>query len=134
MSNSSVFNNTHFSASSSSSTIQPQATTTSHNESGFQPSASNPAQSIFPSPASNPAVTLLEARARIAQEAEEEFEGLGRRGAPGRKFLDVVTIRQILMMRDEQGKGEAEIESKFGLRKGVVGKLGGRGVLSGAGA
>jgi hypothetical protein len=77
---------------------------------------------------------LLAARSRIAREAEEEFENLGRRGSPGRSFLDVVTIRQVLMMRDEQGKGAEEIERTLGLRKGVVGKLGPRGLYTGAGA
>jgi hypothetical protein len=47
--------------------------------------------------------------------------------------LDVVTIRQVLMMRDEQRKDAAEIEKTLGLRKGVVGKLGLRGLYSGAG-
>jgi hypothetical protein len=58
---------------------------------------------------------------------------LGRRGSPGRSFLDVVTIRQVLMMRDEQRKDAAEIERTLGLKKGVVGKLGLRGLFSGAG-
>jgi hypothetical protein len=48
--------------------------------------------------------------------------------------LDVVTIRQVLMMRDVQKKGAEEIERTLGLRKGVVGKLGPRGLYSGAGA
>jgi hypothetical protein len=77
---------------------------------------------------------LLTARSRLAQEAEEEFENLGRKSSPGRSFLDVVTIRQVLMMRDEQRKGAEEIERTLGLRKGVVKKLGPRGLFSGAGA
>ncbi len=77
---------------------------------------------------------LLKARSSLAQEAEEEFENLGRKGSPGRSFLDVVTIRQILMMRDEQMKGPEEIEIALGLRKGLVGKLGQKGLYSGAGA
>jgi hypothetical protein len=77
---------------------------------------------------------LLTARSRIAQEAEKEFESIGRKSSLGRSFLDVVTIRQVLMMRDEQRKGAEEIERTLGLRKGVVGKLGPRGLYSGAGA
>jgi hypothetical protein len=77
---------------------------------------------------------LLAARSRITQEAEEEFENLGRKGSAGRSFLDVVTIRQVLTLRDQQGKAPEEIESMLGLRRGVVGKLGPRGVYSGAGA
>jgi hypothetical protein len=78
-------------------------------------------------------VALLTARERIAKEAEAEFESLGRRGNPGRSFLDVVTIRQVLMMRDEQRRDVGEIERVLGLKKGVVGKLK-NGVFSGAGA
>ncbi len=46
----------------------------------------------------------------------------------------MVTIRQVLMMRDELGTPEEEIERKLGLKNGVVRKLGGKGVVSGAGA
>jgi hypothetical protein len=48
--------------------------------------------------------------------------------------LDVVTIRQVLMMRDVQRKDAEEIERTLGLRKGVVEKLGPRGLYRGAGA
>jgi hypothetical protein len=34
-----------------------------------------------------------------------------------------------LVLRDEKGLEEGEIERKFGLRKGVVGRLGKRGVV-----
>ena len=125
MSNSSTFNTSASANNPFSSSSPPQ----SH----FQPSASSPGQSVFPS-GMNPAVALLQARERLAQEAEEEFENLGRKGAPGRRFLDVVTIRQVLMMRDDLGKEDAEIEAQLGLRKGIVRKLGPRGVVSGAGA
>lgn len=57
---------------------------------------------------------------------------MGRKGREGRRFLDVVTIRQILMLRDEKGLGTREIESKLGLAKGLVEKLGGRGVVGDA--
>jgi len=77
---------------------------------------------------------LLQARERLAEEAENEFENLGRRGANGRRFLDVITIRQVLRMRDDFGRGEREIEEQFGLKKGMVGRLGMKGVVTGAGA
>jgi hypothetical protein len=127
MSNSSTFN--------TSASAYNQSSSQSHQSphGNFQPSPSSPSQSIFPS-GTNPAIALLQARERLAQEAEEEFENLGRRGAAGRRFLDVVTIRQVLMMRDDLRKGEEEIEQQLGLEKGVVGKLGSRGVVSGAGA
>ena len=68
----------------------------------------------------------------MAEEAEKEFAEIGRTGAKGRQFLDVVTLRQVLVMR-EKSVSEDEIERKLGLRKGVVGRLGGRGVVGVAG-
>ena len=92
---------------------------------------SSASQTVFPSrtAAQNPAVRLLEARERLAAEAEEEFANVGKKGAAGRKFMDVYTIRQVLQMR-EKGISSQEIEGKLGLRKGTVGVLGGKGVVS----
>ena len=74
-------------------------------------------------------MSLLTARYRLAEEAELEFSNIGRKGSEGRQFLDVVTIRQILVLRDEKGLGEGEIERRLGLRKGVVGRLGRKGLV-----
>ena len=41
----------------------------------------------------------------------------------------MVLIRQVLMLRDDRGVGEEEIERRLGLRKGVVGRLGPKGVV-----
>ncbi|KAK0127082.1 hypothetical protein ONS96_006640 [Cadophora gregata f. sp. sojae] len=115
----------------------------------FQPSASNPLQTIFPSsspshqtsssgnaganisgPSSNPAVSLLTARYRLAGEAENEFARTGKSSAAeGRQFLDVLTLRQILVLRDEKGVEAGEIERSLGLKRGVVGRLGRKGVV-----
>jgi hypothetical protein len=65
----------------------------------------------------------------LAEEAEKEFESIGRRGAQGRSFLDVVTLRQVLVLRDK-GVEEGEIERRLELREGTVGRLGGKGVVS----
>jgi hypothetical protein len=91
---------------------------------------SHASQTVFPSPsaAQNPAVRLLEARERLAAEAEEEFGNVGKKGAAGRRYLDVYTVRQVLQMR-EKGISSQEIEGKLGLRKGVVGVLGGKDVV-----
>lgn len=66
----------------------------------------------------------------MAEEAENEFAQMGRESArrEGRKFLDVMTIRQVLIMR-EQGRSEEAIESGLGLKRGVVGRLGRRGIV-----
>ncbi|KAL8841130.1 MAG: hypothetical protein Q9205_004491 [Flavoplaca limonia] len=87
---------------------------------------------IFPNHLLNPALQILSRRSELAEEAEAEFTRL-RGGGEGRRFLDVVKIREILAMRDGKGMGEAEIERRLGLRRGVVGQLGGRGVVSEAG-
>lgn len=58
---------------------------------------------------------------------------MGRRGRQGRRFLDVVTIRQVLMLRDEKGVEGREIERRLGLGEGVVGRLGPRGVVGDTG-
>jgi hypothetical protein len=117
LSNSSIFNQAH-----------------AHGASQFRPS--NSSQTIYPSSGSagsnapqNPAVSLLAARSRLAAEAEEEFSNIGRKGMPGRRFLDVMMVRQVLLMREKGAKNE-EIEEKLGLRKGIVGKLGGKNVVS----
>lgn len=77
----------------------------------------------------NPALTILSARERLAEEAEQEFANLGRRGAPGRQFLDVVELRKVLVLRDQRGMPVGEIERQLGLREGVVGRLGPKGVV-----
>lgn len=41
----------------------------------------------------------------------------------------MVTIRQVLMLRDEKGLDGGEIERRLGLGEGVVGRLGARGVV-----
>ena len=92
----------------------------------------NPAQAskpVGPDPRTNPAIAVLDARARLQDEAEREFMEAGRRGHEGRQFLDVFTIRQILTMRDEYGKSAGEIEMTLGLKKGVVNRLGAKGVV-----
>ncbi|KAI9656299.1 MAG: hypothetical protein M1821_004962 [Bathelium mastoideum] len=103
------------------------------------PGATHPTQPHFPTAAqisANPALTLLRRREELATEAEREFQRVGKRqgsGAgeeQGRRFLDVVTIGRVLRMRD-QGKEAEEIERVMGLRKGIVGRLGEKGVVEG---
>jgi hypothetical protein len=88
--------------------------------------------SVFPD-AANPALLVLSSRARIAKAAEEEAESFGRQSHAGREFLDVLTMRKVLSMRDRQGLSETEIERLLRLKKGVVGRLGRRGLVGEAG-
>ncbi|KAG9237466.1 hypothetical protein BJ875DRAFT_519888 [Amylocarpus encephaloides] len=102
--------------------------TPSHHQDHISAPTSSSNQQIFPSPSGNPAVSLLTARYRLAEEAEREFEGIGKRGGEGRSFLDVGTLRQVLILRDK-GMGEGDIERALELKGGVVGRLGRRGVV-----
>lgn len=82
-----------------------------------------------PDPRNNPAVKVLDSRAKIQEAAEAEFQEIGIRGHRGREFLDVYTIRQILTMRDGQGAKHADIERRLGLKEGAVARLGAAGVV-----
>ncbi|KAK1057499.1 hypothetical protein LTR12_011442 [Friedmanniomyces endolithicus] len=82
-----------------------------------------------PDPRTNPAIMVLDSRSRLQDAADLEFQSAGRRGHEGRQFLDVHMIRQMLVERDVKGRSSAEIEKRMGLKKGVVERLGPRGVL-----
>lgn len=98
----------------------------------FSPSSTfarqQPAPTVFP-PASNPALLVFSARQRLTKAAEQELEAMGRSGFQGREYLDALTIRQVLAMRDRQGLSAEEIERLLRLKSGVVGRLGERGVV-----
>lgn len=83
----------------------------------------------YPSPSKNPTLASLEARRRLQERADAEFDALGRRGSPGREFLDVVTISKALAMR-EQGISSGKIEEHLNLKPGVVARLGPPGVAA----
>ena len=100
--------------------------------SASQGSSSQPQARIFPDPSQNPALQVLTARERLQQEAEAEFSRV-RLGGEGRRFLDVSTIREVLVLRDDKGMGEEEIEKQLGLKKGVVACLGGPRVVGNVG-
>lgn len=87
----------------------------------------------FPDPSSNPAIQILLARDRLAAEAEKEFTEAGRKSHPGRQFLDIFLIRQVLMLRDEKMVSPEEIERRLGLKPGVVQRLGKKGIVGLAG-
>ncbi|MCJ1306361.1 hypothetical protein MMC25_000003 [Agyrium rufum] len=88
--------------------------------------------SIFPDPSTNPALQIYNARSRMGAAAEQEFASLGKASFAGREFLDVVTIKQILIMRDERGMPAKEIEEALKLKSGVVNRLGMKGVVGDA--
>ncbi|KAI9794253.1 MAG: hypothetical protein M1816_006179 [Peltula sp. TS41687] len=104
-----------------------------HSQSQNQSQSTAPGERQFPDPASNPAIQILLARDRLAAEAEREFTEVGRKSHAGRQFLDIFTIRQVLMLRDEKMVKPEEIERRMGLRPGVVRRLGKKGIVGLAG-
>ena len=72
---------------------------------------------------------VLDSRSRLQNEADAEFGRTGQNALEGRQFLDVYTIRQILVERDQKGRSAADIERKMGLKQGVVGRLGAQGIV-----
>lgn len=73
---------------------------------------------------------MVNARQRITEAAEKEAEEFGRQNYGGREFLDVLTIRQAISMRDKQGLSLRDIESMLRLKKGVMDRLGKKGIVS----
>jgi hypothetical protein len=57
---------------------------------------------------------------------------MGRKGYPGKEFLDVVLIRQALMLRDDKGLDDKEIEKRLELKSGVMARLGRKGIVGDA--
>lgn len=104
-------------------------------EGGPVPIQRNGGAQVFPDPRNNTALRVLKARERVSREAELEVEAAGaaaaaagRQGpdgvsAKGRKYMDAITLRRILWLRDEGGVAGAEIERRLGLRGGIVALL-----------
>ena len=112
--------------------VQPSPTF-SNTSTAHETAPQSTTQPIFPSPSSNPALKRLSARSKLTEQAETEFAGLGRSGFQGKSFLDVMIVRQILVMRDEKHMSATVIEKELGLKKGVVARLGPKGVVGEAG-
>ncbi|KAG9198246.1 hypothetical protein G6514_010336 [Epicoccum nigrum] len=81
-----------------------------------------PPQPAFPDARNNPVLRVLEARRRIADEAEAELGNVGRRGFEGRKYVDA-GVMTLALMRRAKGEPAARIESSLGIRKGRLAVL-----------
>lgn len=81
-----------------------------------------PPQSAFPDPRNNPVLRVLEARRRIADEAEAELGNVGRRGFEGRKYVDA-GVMTLALMRRAKGEPAARIESSLGIKRGRLAVL-----------
>lgn len=106
--------------------VQPNPTYSHSSTASSQPSQQGASTGpIFPAPSQNVTLSALEARQRVQEEADDEFEKLGTSMSQGRRFLHAGMIRDVLVMR-ERGASEAQIEARFDLKKGVLRGLGPR--------
>ncbi|KAF9698710.1 hypothetical protein EKO04_002975 [Ascochyta lentis] len=99
---------------------QPQSQRTSKHLLGDMMQA--PPQSAFPDARNNPVLRVLEARQRIADEAEQEMSNVGRRGFEGRKYVDAGVI-QLALMRQARGEPAERIEKGLSIKKGRLSLL-----------
>jgi hypothetical protein len=93
-----------------------------------------PPPGLFPDAASmrnNPALLILQARKRLQEKANYEFDNVGRKDFEGRETMDVYMVTDALKMR-QSGMSLEDIEKRLGLKKGVMAKLGERGLLEAA--
>lgn len=82
----------------------------------------------FPAASNNATLGALEARRQLEQRAQQEFDMMGKPDYQGREFLDIMTIRNILVMR-QRGESPSDIETRLRLKPGVVARLGRPGVV-----
>lgn len=88
-----------------------------------------PSAPTFAPAKSNPTLTVLEARRRLQQAAETEFEAMGRASSKGRRFVDMRTLIDAMRLRDS-GVSQSDIERQLRLDSALLDKLGRLGVLS----
>lgn len=94
--------------------------------SGIKQSLSTPQ---FPSASSNATLGVLEVRRRLEARAKGELENMGKSADKGKEFLDIGTVKQILVLR-QAGAAAADIEARLRLKPGVVARLGPRGIVA----
>ena len=98
----------------------------------YFPTSSQPmhsGQNIFPSQVNNPAMLLVQARQKIAQQWDAELENQGRPSFAGRTLLSAQEIRQALTSR-EAGKSSQEVEKQMRLKRGLLDQLVPEGVVA----
>jgi hypothetical protein len=98
----------------------------------YFPTSSQPMHSgpnIFPSQPQNPAMLLVQARRRLAQQVESELEDQGRPSFAGRTLISAQEIRQALTSRDDAGRSSQEVEKQLRLKPGILDQLVAKGVV-----
>ncbi|KIW07210.1 uncharacterized protein PV09_02075 [Verruconis gallopava] len=76
---------------------------------------------------SNPALLILKARKRLQEQADYEFNNIGKRNFAGKEMADVHMVMDALKMR-RSGMHLQIIEKQLGLREGFMARLGDKGV------
>ncbi|KAL2165411.1 hypothetical protein VTH06DRAFT_709 [Thermothelomyces fergusii] len=94
--------------------------------SGIRQSVSTPQ---YPASSQNATLGVLEVRRQLEARAKEELENTGKSTDKGREFLDIGTIRQVLVLR-QGGMSPADIEARLRLKPGVVERFGPPGVVA----
>ncbi|ORY54558.1 uncharacterized protein BCR38DRAFT_357691 [Pseudomassariella vexata] len=106
-------------------TPNPTLSNSSIADPGPQTSSQSLLGSNYPLPSKNVTLSALEARKRIQDQADKQFENMG----SAKDFVDAGTMRQILTMR-ERGHATVDIEKRLRLRSGLVAKLGAQGIVA----
>ena len=95
---------------------------------GGKPSAAG--GPVFPSAKQNTTLSVLEARNKLQQQADEDSEAFSRAGNKAqRRFVDMRTLVDAIQMQD-RGMAASEVERKLGMERGLLSKFGERGVLT----
>lgn len=113
--------------------VQPNPTFSPSSIASPSPGASGMQQPLsgprFPSASNNATLGVLEARRRLEEQARNELDNRGKSTDRGREFLDIATVKQILMLR-QRGESASDIEARLNLRPGIVARLGPEGIVS----
>lgn len=106
-------------------------------QSGAFPTSSQPplgqqGQNIFPSQSlqTNSSLRIVEARKRIAEQYDQQMEGLGRASFSGRTLITAKEVREALLQRDHLGKTSQEIEKQMKLKPGILDELARKGLYA----
>lgn len=115
-----------------SSTFAPTAQVVKSSSSSKSTSSPPSRRQVFPSVASNPALLIVQARARLGKIYDEESESLGRGSFKGRTLISAADLKNVLAMRDDGNRPAGEIEKQLRLQQGLLEKLGQAGMVGNA--
>lgn len=107
-------------------TYSPSSTAVQHPDA---PPAFN-AGPVFPSSKNNVTLSVLEARRKLQEQADEDMELFNQAGVKAqRRFLDMRTLIDAIQLLD-RGLSPRDVEAKLGLKPDLLAKLGRQGILT----